>query len=115
MSEHEASDVRLEQALSAEFSNIDSGTFSDKMASRVSRMIYLRYLVLSIGWLTGLAVFVLMFPALSTSLSSMNSLWAAWPHQELLLRISQWFIPISIMLVIVVMPAVLSRLSPRII
>ena len=35
MSEHEAIDARLEQALSAEFSNIDSDLFSEKVASRV--------------------------------------------------------------------------------
>ena len=114
MSEHEAIDARLEQALSAEFSNIDSDLFSEKVASRVSRMIYLRYLVLSIGWLTGLAVLVLMLPVLSASLSSMNSIWVAWPYQEVLFGLSQWFIPISILLVIAIMPAVLSRFSSRI-
>lgn len=114
MSEQEAIDARLEQALSAEFSNIDSDLFSEKVASRVSRIIYLRYLVLSIGWLTGLAAFVLMLPVLSTSLASMNSIWSVWPYQELLFGLSQWFIPISIMLVIAIMPAVLSRLHSRV-
>lgn len=114
MSDLEVIDARLEQALSTEFSNIDSDLFSKKVASRVSRIIYLRHLVLSIGWLTGLAAFVLMFPILSTSLASMNSIWATWPYQELLFGLSQWFIPISIMLVIAIMPAVLSRLHSRV-
>ncbi|MAO39359.1 MAG: hypothetical protein CMK70_03785 [Pseudohongiella sp.] len=114
MSEHAAIDARLEQALSTEFSSIDSDLFSEKVASRVSRMIYLRHVVLSIGWLTGLAIFFLMLPVLSTSLASMNSIWASWPYQELLFVLPQWFIPISIMLVIAVMPALLSRFNSRI-
>lgn len=114
MSDHKAVDARLEQALSVEFSNIDSDLFSEKVASRASRMIYLRYLVLSMGWLTGLAVFFLMFPVLNTSLMPVNSLWATWTHQELLLRLSQWLIPTSIMLVIAIMPALLSRFHSRV-
>jgi len=114
MSDHEAADARLEQALSIEFSNFDSDLFSEKVASRVSRMIYLRYLVLSIGWLTGLAVFFLMLPVLSTTLMPMNSFLAESQYNEFLLRLSHWFIPATIILLTTITPALLSGFRPRV-
>ncbi|WP_237132344.1 hypothetical protein [Pseudohongiella sp. O18] len=114
MSDHESIDARLEQALSAEFSNIDSDLFSEKVATRISRKVFLRYLVLSIGWLTGLTVFFSILPVLNSSLMSINSFLPAWTHQELLFRLSQWLIPASIMLAIAIMPALLSRLHSRV-
>lgn len=114
MSDHEAADARLEQALSIEFSNFDSDLFSEKVASRVSRMVYLRYLVLSIGWLTGLAVFFLMLPVLSTTLMPMNTLLAESLHNDLFLRLFHWFIPATLMLLTTITPALLSGFRPRV-
>jgi hypothetical protein len=45
----------VEQALTTAFTYQDSYEFSDQVAARITRMIYLIYLVLFIGWLTGMS------------------------------------------------------------
>lgn len=114
MSDHEKVDARLEQALSVEFSNIDSDLFSEKVASRVPRMIYLRYLVLSIGWMTGLLFCFLIYPAINTSLMPMHAFLAESLHNELFLRLSHWLIPAAIILLTTITPALLSGFRPRV-
>lgn len=108
MSDHEAADARLEQALSIEFSNFDSDLFSEKVASRVSRMVYLRYLVLSAGWLIGLVTFILSYPLLGKILDPWLLRIGSSTHQTLLTHFALSVITLFLVLVFTLGPLLLS-------
>ncbi|WP_339869292.1 hypothetical protein [Pseudohongiella nitratireducens] len=109
MTDHEENSLRIENALTTAFMYDDDIEFSNKVATTLSRKIYLRYLIIIVGWLIGVATFLLMYPALGKILEPITALFAGATHQQLYTNLVFWLAPTVIMLALSFGPFLLFR------
>lgn len=103
----------VEQALTTAFTYQDSYEFSDQVAVRITQMIYLRYLVLFIGWLTGMSTLLWLYPILKNSLEGMTDLVIGGLPLVSYTQTVTWLIPCLIIVMLSIIPAMLFTKQPR--